>query len=1162
LESIMPTIAPLLTASLGLALAFTSLPTASAADGYLTQPALHGDTLVFVSEGDLWVARLPGGAGQGSERVTAYRLTNGAGSEGNPILSPDGTRVAFAAEYEGNRDVYVMPLAGGAPTRVTYHPGSDQPLAWSPDGRQITFRSARGNPLGRQELWTVSADGGLAERIPIGEGSLLSFDPQGGGERFAFCRWSNEGWNWKRYRGGTAPEIWLGDLTKGTFTNLTGDRANDLFPMWIGDRVWFASDRDGATNLWSMRPDGSDLQQGTRFRNDASRPTATETYELRWPSADAAGAGRIAFAQGGTIGLFDAASGAVRTLDIDLVSDRAGTRQRFVDALANVSDYSLSPDGDRILIETRGELLTIPVGVPKAGVQGGPRQLTNESRSREWGANWLSAEEILCVSDADGEQQLARVAADGSAIPLILTQDRAQWLLRPVTAPGGRFVAFGDKDLRLWLMDIASRKAIEVDRSAAGEIVDYAFSGDGEWLAWSKPTPTGMNVIRLRSVRDGSTIDLSDGLTNDREPRFDPKGAYLWFLSDRTLNPIIAGPDMQDVCTEMTDLIAVSLQAKVPPPSPRLAAAAGFDLKKWAEPVKAAEEAEEEKGREDGREGAAAKEDAKAEPAKAATAGEQVQLHEPGEDEDEPPLVIEAAGIRERLWRTPLEAGNYEQLVPAAGGVWVLRTPTRGIADVAWPAPPLGEPIGTLLRFTALDGETKEVVGGIPSYAATPGGRTVAWFKDGVFTVHGGGEEKDRTVDPKGVQVRVDPPAEWRQMLDEAWRLQRDFYWAPNMTGVNWPAMRERYAALLPKVGTRSELNDVLGQLLSELGTSHTYVMAPGDEPDRAKRVSGGLLGADFARTGNAVTIASVLPGRPGDDELVSPLAFPHLAVKPGSVLLSIDGRPVRPDRDPYELLLDRAGRPVSLEIADDATGTNRRTVEVTAIESEQPLRYAQWVEANRLAVDKASGGRLGYLHVPDMDTAGMIEFTRLFYPQVNKDGLVIDIRDNGGGWVSQLLLERLARKPWANQVPRQGSVESYPKRVLDGPFVVLIDQNAGSDGDIFPESIRINKLAPLIGTRTWGGVVGIRGDKPSMDLGLTTQPEYSWFDPKRGWSVENDGVAPDIEVDITPADRMAGRDPQLAKGIEMLLEELKRAPRSKPTPPAFPDRSGGPSSR
>lgn len=1137
-------------------LSVAAVPSTFAAQGYLTNPAIHGDRIVFVSERDLWTARLPQDA---SAPIVASRLTNGAGLESKPVISPDGTKVAYAAEYEGNLDVYVMPIDGGAPTRLTYHPGNDEPLAWTRDGSRIAFRSPRANPLGRQELWFVDANGGIAVPGGFGECSMISFKPSSNdGSTFAFTRWSNENWNWKRYRGGTAPEIWTADLGAKTFANVTNTNANDLYPMWIGDRIVFLSDRDGTQNVWAMKPDGSGAAQITTFVNDSSKPTDPSTYELRMLSADAAGGPRVVASQAGGIVLIDTSNGDVKRLDIDLLSDRAGTMPRFVDALKNITAFSLSPKGDRVLVEARGELLTLPVGKPTKGVQIGARQITHESKSREWGATWLGDDKLACITDASGEQQIATLPADGSSTPALATTDRSQWLLALVASPDGKKIAFSDKDLRLWLFDVDSRAVTEVDRSDAGEIVDFSFSPDGAWLAWTRPMLNRMSAIVIRSTKDDTRIELSDGMTNDKEPRFDPKGEYLWFLSDRHIDPLITGPDFEFVIPAMTQVFAVPLKATTPPPSRALAAAAGFDLKAWA----SAEGGNDEKESESEDDVKSKDGDAKAKSAEASA--KEGDAKDDDDDAKAPDVTIDAADIRSRVWQLPVDPGNYRDLTATFGGVAFLSDPTRGIADVAWPAPPLGEEIATLKKFEVMSGETKDVVDGIAQYAANRDGSTLAWFKEGAFHVAAGEGDKVEKVDASDVMVRVNPPAEWAQMLDETWRLQRDFYWAPNMAGVDWNAMRERYKALLTRAGTRSEAADVMGQLLSELGTSHTYIMGF-DEPDRAKHVGVGLLGADLVRDGNAVRIASILPGRPGDRDLFSPLALKHLNVAPGSVLLSIDGRPVRPDRDPYELLQDRADQPVVLEIADDAQGNNRRTIEVIAISEDRPLRYAAWVDGNRAYVREKSGGTLGYVHIPDMDSEGLIEFSRTWFPQAaippaGVQGMVVDIRDNGGGWVSQLIVARVARRMWAYQFPRQGAPETYPTRTMNGPSVVLIDQNAGSDGDIFPESIRIRGLAPLIGTRTWGGVVGIRGDKPSMDLGVSTQPEFAWFDPQKtgesAWSVENLGVAPDIEVDVTPGDRMAKRDPQLDRGIEELLKTLKAHPPAPvPTAP-FPNRA------
>ncbi len=1125
---------------------------AAAAEGYLSQPALFNDRLIFVSERDLWTARLPADP---NAPVVAYRLTNGAGSEFHPIISPASTRIAFTAEYEGNTDVYVMPIDGGRPTRLTFHPDADEAIGWTPDGKSIAFRSPRGNPLGHQDLWLVDATGGLARSGGFGECTQIAFDPTSDGSRFAFCRWSNENWYWKRYRGGTAPEIWSGDLATKQFANVSKTQANDLFPSWLGERVVFLTDRDGTQNIWSMKPDGSDARQHTAFLNDATKPTDPSSYEVRWLGTDASGGSTAVFAQAGSLALLDTRTDAVRRLTVDLVTDRAGTLPRFVPALKNASAFSLSPSGDRILIETRGELVTMPVGKPKKGVQVGSRQLTRESGSREWGAAWLSETQIACVTDAGGEQELALLPADGAAVPTLATTDRAQWLLRPVASPDGRFLAFGDKNLRLWMFDVSKRTLVEIDRSDAGEITDYSFSPDGGWLAWSRLLPNRMHGIALRSTSDSTRIELSDGLTNDYEPRWDPAGKYLWFLTDRHLDPVIAGPDFEFVLPNMSQVCAIPLEASTPPPSLTVAAAAGFDLKAWAAPKEDEESADAE-----------TKDEATKDPAKPKIKTSKNGKHptdavgDDAAEEDDSTIKIDAKDMRDRTWRVPVEPGNYRSLVATHGGVTFLANPIRGIGEEVWPAPPLGEPISTLMKFSVLDAETKSIVEEIASYAANKDGSVLAWMKDGKFVIKGTGEgAKDESVDPSGVEVMVDPRQEWAQMLDEAWRLNRDFYWAPNMTGINWDAMRDRYRTIMPKAGTRSEAADIMGQLLSELGTSHTYIMGY-DEPDRAKRVSVATLGVEFVRDGNVIRIGSILPGRPGDPELVSPLALPHLNIAPGVVLLSIDGRTVRPDRDPYELLQDRAGKPVVLEIADDAQGNGRRTIEVVGLESDRPLRYAAWVEANRRAVDEASRGTLGYVHIPDMDAEGLTEFSRLWFPQTTKQGTVVDIRDNGGGFVSSMVLARVARKLWAYQVPREGVAETYPSRVVNGPSVILIDQNAGSDGDIFPESIRINGIAPLIGTRTWGGVVGIRADKPHLDQGVSTQPEFAWFDPRKEgeavWTLENDGVAPDIEVDLTPGDRLAGKDPQLAKGIEVLLEKLKANP-PKPLPKlTYPNRS------
>ncbi|MFO0872563.1 MAG: PDZ domain-containing protein [Phycisphaerales bacterium] len=1196
--------------------------------GFYQQPTLFGDRLVFVSEGDLWSATLPSDP---ALPIAAHRLTATSGAEGWPCFSPDGASLAFAAERDGNTDVYVMPVDGGPPRRLTFHPGPDVPLAWTPDGKSVVFRSARTNPLGRTTLWRVEIQGGTATEFAFGECSLASFDSAGA--RIAFTRWSNETWNWRNYRGGTAPDLWLWDVAAGRGTRLVKDPANDLFPMFYStggaaERVAFASDRDGQMNIWSVDATGGDLRQHTRFRPVAGEPTAIDGYDVRWPRRDAAtNATRVVFAQGARLAIVDLKDDSIRRLDVTLAGDRPQTLARFVDPMPTLTEFALDGTGSRLVIGSRGEFVSVPVGDPKLGSRLGAVQLTRSSAAREWGATIVrapdgeaapkdrakdagkpgakakagkgghaehaehaqhaehdgdSSERVVFITDAGGEQQIAQMPLDGSSPAKVLTDLPAAWLMPPQASPDGRYIAFGDMDLNLWLFDTTTREKRLVDTAAGGEINDYRFSPDSRWLVYTKPLANGYSSVMLHSIEARSVTPVSDGLSSDSNPRWDPRGKYLYLLSKRHFNPILSEVDMEHAFTRMTEITAYPLAKDAPPPTREAFHAAGLEIDEWAsgdeDEDEDADDAAAEAGATKGTSAVAPTKDASSQltggqatgdPAKKATKGDADAKKAP------PPLVVDPEGIDKRRFRLGVDAGNYANLEAIRGGVLFVSRPVKGMADDVWPAPLMGVADGTLKRFDAADVETTTIAPEVGPFAISGDARKCAFRKGDEFVVRGvdGSEEegdgggakgggskgdgakgkKKDGVDVAEVRMQIDPRVEWRQILDEAWRLQRDFYWDPNMRGLDWKAVREKYVALLPRVGTRSELNTLVGMLIGELGTSHTYVWGgeqaiPGVDPEPVKV---GQLGVDLVRDGDALRIERILPDHPWDARYRSPLAAAWLRVKPGMYLLAIDGQPIGPRTTADELLQNRAGKPVRLTLADDAAGAGRRDLEIVALADEQPLRYSAWVEANRRRVDEASGGALGYMHLPDMDSDGLIAFSQLFFPQVDKKGLVVDIRDNGGGFVSQMIIARLNRKVWAFDKPRHGAVQRYPLRALDGHLATIIDEHAGSDGDIFPESFRILGLGPLIGTRTWGGVVGIRGDKPFVDMGLSTQPEFAWWEPKRGWSLENSGVAPDIEVEVTPDDRAANRDPQLERTIQVLLEKLKEDPRNPPQPPA-----------
>jgi tricorn protease len=1079
-----------------------------AVEGYISQPALYGDRVVFASENDLWTATLPADPAQ---PITAWRLTSSDGTEGWPVISPDGQTVAFAAEYDGNVDVYTMPIDGGPPTRLTFHPAEDTPLAWRPDGRTVLFASDRHDALGRSELFAVATSGGMPTRYAFGPCEQLAMSSTG--SRFVFVRRNNARWVWRGYRGGTAPEIWQGDLNTGQFMRMTDHPANDLYPMWLQGRIFFLSDRDGDFNIHSMAPDGSDAQQHTTFAPDSNSPTAIEGYRVRWPSADAQRRGdRIVFCQGGQLALLDISSNTVMRPTVRLASDRVASRTRMEDPTATAVEYALLPDGDTLLVGSRGEVFAIDVKTGRA------RQLTRSSNAREHGVSPLNNEQIVMITDASGQEQIAAMPIDGSNQPGLLTEDRDVWLFRPVAAPGGQWVAFGDATQRLHLMNMQTLAVQPIARAEGGEIIDYRFSPDGHWLAYVMMGANDYAQIHLYSVRTDRSFAIDEGMYSNFEPRWDPSGRYLYFLSNRTFDPMQGTFDLEHIYLDTTGVYALVLDNDTPPPLKDLAEAAAFDLQAWAQ----------------GRGG----DDAA----------------DADENADASQMALDTEDLAQRIYQLPIEPGNYQHLEAVRGGVIFLQRPNRGMLDDPWGEFGPHDGMNVLWHHDLVEGAARTLAEGVDDYTINAGKRIVVYpTSEGIRKLaldEPGGEPQP--IDVTEVPMRVGVADEWLQIFDEAWRMQRDFYWDPNMTGVDWPAMRAKYRALVPLAGTRGELNDIIHDMIEELGNSHAYVWG-GDTFDEAAGVSVGLLGADIAFDGQSFVFQRIIAGQSWNAASRSPLAASYLDIHDGDRLLSIDAQPLGPRDNVYNLLQGRAGDKVTLTVAD-ADGGNRREVTIATMPGEQALRYQDWVEANRRFVAEKTDGRVGYIHIPDMGGEGLSMFSRMFYPQMRKRALIVDVRNNGGGFVSQMILRRLAATPLTYDQPRYGSTDTYPQRAVRGHMAVLIDQDAGSDGDIFPDGFRRLGLGPLIGMRTWGGVVGIRGDKPMADFGLSTQPEFAMWD-ETGWPIEGVGVEPDIEVDITPGDVMAGVDPQLEKAIEYLLRQLEEDPREMPEPPPYPVR-------
>ena len=1081
-----------------------------AAEGYLGFPTIRGNTIVFSCEGDLWSVSTDGG--------TARRLTQGEGSEILPQLSPDGTMIAFTGEYDGNDDVYVIPSVGGEPKRLTYHPYSDQVIAWSPDGKSVIFRSMRYSPHAIYKAFLVPAEGGFPKALPLDKVSFISFAPDD--KRIAFTRTATEFRTWKRYKGGEAQDVWVGDPDKVEFKKITDFEGTDGFPLWVEDRIYFVSDRDGVMNVYSMTPDGTDIEQHT-FHTD---------YDVRWP---AYASGRIGYDCGGDLWLLDLASNRDTKLRIDIPSDRVEMRPRYVDPAKYVTDFEISPEGRRVAFGSRGDLELVPVR------EGRLIDLASGSDVRQKFPRWShDGEWVAYVSDGTGEEEIYVVDAEHKKEPEQITKNTNIWKFPPIPSPDGKKLAYADATFTLFVVDRETGKATRVDTSDVWEIARYSWSPDSRWLAYAKPEDERFNSIFIYDTQTSKITRVTDRFTNDTEPTWDPEGKYLYFFSDRTLNPFLSKRGLEMILDKMTKPYLAMLRAGEKSP---------FFPKEPAEQ-------EEESDFDDKQDDKASKSDQKAGEAKA------VKSKAGSEAREQVEVKIDLDGIMDRVVEFPVPAGDDSNLWAGAGKIFYLSGPSLGMVGEAGDE---AESVNDLHVFDLTKKEDKVIEEGIDSYRLSYDGKKILFKRGEQFCVVDSDKSGESDDDDKKCQVdlskwhlKIDPRLEFKQMFEEGWRLQRDFYWAPNMANIDWPAVKAKYEKLLPRIATRTDLNDLVGNLIGELSTSHTYI--GGGDIKRPERVPVGLLGVDVAidEASGCYKLTKIYPPEASSPDAVSPLTLSHAGVKVGDYILAVNGQPLRAPTNFYSMFVNLANDEVLLTVNDKPKPDDARDVIVKTIGDEHKVRYLDWVRSMREYVDKATGGRCGYFHIPDMDTGGLVEFSRTFFPQMEKPGLIIDARYNAGGFVSEIIIEKIGRELLALGQSRRGKIYRYPMDAVYAHRVLLTNEQAGSDGDIFPQAFKLANLGPVVGTRTWGGVVGERADKPFVDGGMMTIPEFAWWEKDGGWTLENRGAEPDIELDNLPEDEIRGQDRQLDKAIELINEMLKKDPMTLPAYPPYPDKS------
>lgn len=1074
--------------------------------GYYRFPTIQGDRVVFVCEDDLWTVPVEGGV--------AIRLTANLGEVTTPALSPDGSQLAFIGREEGNAEVYVMPSTGGNAKRLTFLGADTTVSGWSSDGQSIIFASNARQPFMRLvQLYRIHPEGGLPQLLPYGMAHTISFGPNG---RAVLGRNIADPARWKRYRGGRTGVLWVDATGEGQFEKLLNIRGNLASPMWIGDRVYFISDHEGIGNLYACAPTGQDLQKITDHTEYYVRNATTDGRQ-------------IVYHAGANLYCLDAVSGACHEIAIEFHSPQVQRQRKFIYTGKYLEDYDLHPESHSTLITSRGRSVCFGnwegAVTPLSSVEVGRYRLTR----------WLhDSTRFVTVCDASGVETLEILSTDFEASPLPLTDlDLGRAVALEVSPVADQVVLSNHRHELIWV-DLDSREQRLLDHSPFHRIHGFSWSPDGQWVVYSCSETQQTASIKLCRITDGETYRLTLPRFFDFGPRFDPEGAFVYFLSVREFNPVYDSVYFDLNFPRATRPFLISLQKETP--SPFIPTPKPLTDSNGKEPAKA------DKPEDSDPDASSATDD------------------DPAQETPAPSLTIDFEGIEHRVVGFPVTEGRYRQIWGLKNSkVLFSSVSVKGSLGGNWASTrPSADAKLEIYDFTT---QTREVVATNVSNFKVARDHSTLIYRSGdrlrVCTAqaksarnnsHGNENSESRIpsrksgwLDLNRVRISVLPQQEWRQMLQEIWRLQQEHFWTPDLSGVDWEHVYQRYSPLLERISTRSEFSDLVWEMQGELGTSHAYEMGGDYRAEPNYRL--GFLGADFAydADASAYRITHISQGDTWTDQ-ASPLQQIGLNVQEGDLLLAVDGQRLTQQVAPHERLVHQADCLVQLTVAN-RDGENRRTVTVTTLMNEQRLRYREWVERNHKTVADATAGRVGYVHIPDMGPLGYAEFHRYYFAEVHKPGLVVDVRFNRGGHVSQLILEKLARRRVGYNVSRWEQPEPYPTDSIMGPIVAVTNEHAGSDGDIFSHCFKLMNIGQLIGTRTWGGVIGIWPRHQLVDLSLVTQPEYSFWFQDVGWGVENYGTDPDIHVEIPPHDWAQGKDPQLEKAIQVILKELEQNP-------------------
>lgn len=1054
----------------------------------LRQPTVSADHIVFVYAGDLWRVDRDGS--------NPFRLTSSPADENNPFFSPDGQYIAFSANYEGNTDVYIISVNGGQPQRLTWHPGADIVTGWSADGSEVAFFTTRENNHGRSgQLYHVSKNGGA----PIKQMEARFFRGQWNtyGNQLAYIDFGpaynglyGGGAGWRGYRGGTSPSIKIFDREANSIAEIPGKRVNDIQPFWLDGMVYFISDRhDKRLNMHRYDPASGEID----------RLTDKQNWDILW----AAGYGdKIVFAAGGRLRELDINTREIQTLSIQLNPDLPQLRTEWKNVSGNIQSANLSPNGKRVLVTARGEVFSIPVE------DGSTRNLSNSDGVREYTAIWSpDGGEVAWIVESLEGQELQIINQDGLGEKQSFELGSDFYQLRLWDAKNQRIV-FSDNQQAIHYIDLKSGEVKTIDQSERQGGFNLALSPDGKWLAYTLRQANYLRDLVLYSFEKGERNIISNGMADVASPVFCRDGKYLYFAASTNSGPRQFSLDM----TSQERPYRAGIYALV--------------LQKDGESPLALRKGDEDEP---------AKED------------------ENGNNSEDSDLQIDLEGLFDRKVALPVSKGNYGNLNVAHDGALIYQRSVQAGATVNAPGESSAEE-NKLMRFDFEDRKAEVIHTGLISYDISHSGRQllICQLRGGLATADVGKSLSLKPVNTSDLRMRIDPRKEWRQIFDEGWRMQRDFFYAENLHGLDWDAVYEQYLPLLDHVARRECLNELMVKMIAELHAGHNRV--GGGDVHRESGPSGGLLGADFSIEDNRWRISKIYSGETWNPFLSAPLSVPGNAAKEGEYIIAVNGLELTVEGNLFKKLENTVGKQVVLTLSEQADGSGSRNITVEPIGSEFMLRLWNWVESNRIAVAEATDGRVGYIYLPNTAGAGYTLFNRMFYAQLDKEALIIDERSNGGGQAADYIVEVLSRPHLSNWVYRRGMMSTTPFGSLHGPKIMMIDQDAGSGGDYLPYAFRELGIGKLLGTRTWGGLIGIFANPPFVDGGVMTVPHFRFVDTDNNWSVENEGVAPDIEVKLDPIATNEGRDSQLEKAIEEILRQLETysddIPREKPPLP------------